>query len=117
VITTTRAGKKKVFFVAATIRGGVHKGIAFGSPKDSVVKIAIKACKQITDSPIDSVLVFNSADSYYLKQRPVAFTLSRQAQERRVYCFEHRESPPEMKGGLPDCFECREDILQWIMRN
>lgn len=106
-------GKRRVFFTASTINGTKIQGIAFGMKNESLPVIAMRGYKLKTDSPVSIMMVFESADDYFLGKMPVKFTLSEEIQERAkaVRCFEHLDKKVRICNGLPDCFECREDLL------
>jgi len=106
-------GKRRVFFAASTVNGTKIQGIAFGAKNETPLVIAMRGYKLRTDSPINIMMVFESADDYFLKKMPVVFKFTKEIQEKAktVKCFEHLDKKIEIRNGLPDCFECREDLL------
>lgn len=106
-------GKRRVFFTASTVKGIKIQGIAFGMKNESHMVIGMKGYKSKTDSPITMIMVFDSADDYFMGKMPVFTKLSKEAQEmaKTIKCFEHMNQKIAIRNGLPDCFECREHLL------
>jgi len=102
-----------VFFVAATNKGHIIRDFAFGEKNESPMQIAIRGYKEITNSPMDSIMIFDSANNYYFKKAPLDFKFSPDASERAKHtrCYSHRHNGVAIQNGLPDCMKCRDEIL------
>ncbi|MBI3046361.1 MAG: hypothetical protein HYY86_02400 [Candidatus Harrisonbacteria bacterium] len=108
--------KNRVFYVAHTQGGYRINALAFMEKSKPAIAAAIHDYKERTDAPLDSILVFASADSYFLKETPIDCRLSKETEIRKLKfrCLNHKneKSKPQVKPGLPDCFECREALIK-----
>jgi len=113
--------KNHVFYVAHTQGGYRINTLVITEKSKPTIAAAIQDYKEKTDAPLDSILVFPSADSYFLKETPIDCRLSKEIEMRRLKfrCLNHRneQSKPQAKSGLPACFECREALITSALLN